>query len=199
MKKNKNALFLQRLFAYLIDVIIVAVLAGMLSSPLINKTSTEKINKELTSVLQKYQKQEITFDTYLKEYSVLALESSKQSGIVNVFSAFVSILYFIVFQLYNKGQTLGKKILRIKVVSDSGELTMNQMIFRSLLINSILLNMITIAVISFISDSMTYFYVVGFLELLQYIFFITCLFMVMFSKEKISLHDKITKTRVVNI
>jgi uncharacterized RDD family membrane protein YckC len=57
---------------------------------------------------------------------------------LSLITILIEVLYFVVFQLYNGGQTFGKKITKIKVVSESNDLTMNQMIFRSLLSNYIL-------------------------------------------------------------
>ena len=140
---TKNAVFLQRLVAYLIDGFIITMIISMIAS------------------------------------------------------LFVEILYFVVFQIYNSGQTIGKKIMKIKVISNNGELTMNQMIVRSLLINSVLLNMISLVAVSFINDPMQYLYVFGSFDSIQYLFVIVTTLMVMFRKDHASLHDMITNTRVI--
>ena len=60
----------------------------------------------------------------------------KIQGISILITVLVSIIYFVVFQYNNKGQTLGKKLMKIKVNSLNGDLTMNQLVVRSLLVNS---------------------------------------------------------------
>ena len=79
----------------------------------------------------------------------------------------------------NKGQTLGKKLMKIKVNSLNGDLTMNQLVVRSLLVNSILLNMIQVIIVSFINDSMVYFYVDLFFESVQYLFIFISVILIM--------------------
>lgn len=194
---TKNAVFLQRLVAYLIDGFIITMIISMIASLFVNSDAIQKINNELVDLINKLQTNDVSYLTYIKEVSVLELELAKQSGITTIVTLFVEILYFVVFQIYNSGQTIGKKIMKIKVISNNGELTMNQMIVRSLLINSVLLNMISLVAVSFINDPMQYLYVFGSFESIQYLFVIVTTLMIMFRKDHLSLHDIITNTRVI--
>lgn len=194
---TKNAVFLQRLVAYLIDGFIITMIISMIASLFVNSDAIQKINNELVDLINKLQTNDVSYFTYIKEVSVLELELAKQSGITTIVTLFVEILYFVVFQIYNSGQTIGKKIMKIKVISNNGELTMNQMIVRSLLINSVLLNMISLVAVSFINDPMQYLYVFGSFDSIQYLFVIVTTLMVMFRKDHVSLHDMITNTRVI--
>lgn len=194
---TKNAVFLQRLVAYLIDGFIITMIISMIASLFVNSDAIQKIDNELVDLINKLQTNDVSYLTYIKEVSVLELELAKQSGITTIVTLFVEILYFVVFQIYNSGQTIGKKIMKIKVISNNGELTMNQMIVRSLLINSVLLNMISLVAVSFINDPMQYLYVFGSFDSIQYLFVIVTTLMVMFRKDHVSLHDMITNTRVI--
>lgn len=194
---TKNAVFLQRLVAYLIDAFIITMAISMIASLFVNSDSIQKINNELVDLINRLQNNDVSYLTYIKEVSVLELELAKQNGITTIVTLFVEILYFVVFQIYNSGQTIGKKIMKIKVISNNGELTMNQMIVRSLLINSVLLNMISLVAVTFINDPMQYLYVFGSFESIQYLFVIVTTLMVMFRKDHVSLHDMITNTRVI--
>lgn len=194
---TKNSVFLQRLVAYLIDAFIITIAISMIASLFVNSDAIQKINNELVDLINRLQNNDVSYLTYIKEVSVLELELAKQNGITTIVTLFVEILYFVVFQIYNSGQTIGKKIMKIKVISNNGELTMNQMIVRSLLINSVLLNMISLVAVSFINDPMQYLYVFGSFESIQYLFVIVTTLMVMFRKDHVSLHDMITNTRVI--
>jgi len=194
---TKNAVFLQRLVAYLIDAFIITMAISMIASLFVNSDAIQKINNELVDLINRLQNNDVSYLTYIKEVSVLELELAKQNGITTIVTLFVEILYFVVFQIYNSGQTIGKKIMKIKVISNNGELTMNQMIVRSLLINSVLLNMISLVAVTFINDPMQYLYVFGSFESIQYLFVIVTTLMVMFRKDHVSLHDMITNTRVI--
>ena len=129
----------------------------------------------------------------------LSYQAAKYQGTSILINIFAFIMYFIVFQFYNKGQTIGKKLLKIKLVSVDKELTMNQLIIRSLLINSILFSMIQVITISFSNDATGYFYTVGTFEFMQSLFVMISALMIMFSNNRKGLHDYISKTEVVKI
>ena len=138
-EKSKKALFVQRLCAFLIDVLLVSFGASFLAMPFVDADSIEKLNVEMNSVTESYLNAEIDEKTYLTESSSITYQLAKKNGLLTFVTIFIEILYFVVYQLYNSGQTLGKKLLKIKVVSlDEEDLNVNQMIFRTLIINSIL-------------------------------------------------------------
>ena len=198
-EKSKKALFVQRLCAFLIDVLLVSFGASFLAMPFVDADSIEKLNVEMNSVTESYLNAEIDEKTYLTESSSITYQLAKKNGLLTFITIFIEILYFVVYQLYNSGQTLGKKLLKIKVVSlDEEDLNVNQMIFRTLIINSILYGFINFAFTIFASQN-TYFYGMLVVEVIQYIFvFISCV-MIMFGKSGKGLHDLMSQTRVVRI
>ena len=146
-KELNRASFVKRLCAYVIDYLLVVLVISVISMPFTDTKKTEKLEKESTEIIEKYQKGEITPDEYLQRYSSVYYNLSRNTGIVTFITIIVYILYYVVFQLYNKGQTIGKKLMKIKVISIDGELSMNQMIFRSLIVNMLLLNIINFGTI----------------------------------------------------
>ena len=84
----------------------------------------------------------------------------------------------------------------IKIISEDGDLTINQMIFRSFIANSILVNIINVILLIAMNKT-GYFYTYGSFELIQYVITIVSLFMVMFSKEGKAIHDRLVHTKVV--
>ena len=198
---SKKATFIERFFAYVVDIVIITIIVTMLAYPFTaNKTDDiEKISNEMTELLQKYTDDEVSMDTYVIEYSTLSYQLDKYQGATVLIGIFIYILYFMVFQFYNKGQTIGKKLLKIKVKSIDSELTMNQVIIRALLIDSILASMVQIVVLSFVSDANSYFYINGIFMIIDFIFVVISALMIMFSKNRRGLHDYITKTEVVKI
>ena len=99
--------FFKRIFAYLIDYfIIMIVLMGI----------TASVTKEINDVMNDYKEGNITVEEYTEKVMPLNYELTKRKLPVNVATSVVFIGYYIIFAYFNKGQTLGKKLLKIKVV-----------------------------------------------------------------------------------
>ena len=190
-----NALFIQRFGAFVIDVIIIAFLASLISIPFINSDNISNLNDSIQELSTSFINGKINNKTFINEYSSIYFQLEKQQGAYLIIGIILNILYFIVLQFYT-GQTLGKKLFKIKVESTRKHLTMNQMVVRGLLINSILLTIIEFALVIF-GNKGTFIYIVGSFELLQYTFMIVCAFMIMFRKDRLGLHDLICNTKVV--
>lgn len=194
-KELKKASFIRRLTAFVIDMVLIAFIAGIIATPFVNTSKIDKLNEKEVETIEKYRNEEITADEYVMNYGDIYYELIKENGISTLISIILSIGYFIVFQLYNKGQTLGKKLLKIKIISDDKELSMNQMIFRCLLSNFILVNIINFAFLIFASK---YVYIIatGSIEAINYIVAIVSIIMAT-TKEGRTIHDRIAHTRVV--
>ncbi len=192
-----KALFTQRLIAYLLDMVLVTMVVSILSSPFIDMKTVSKLDKESTKIVENYNKKKINLENYFYQMSDINYQLSKVTGTSSLITMTVVILYFIVFQFYNKGQTIGKKIMNIGIVKyDRTTLTINDLIFRSLIINSILINMLNFALMLFVNKNF-YGYTTIFLESIQYIILLTIFFMVIFRKDGRGLHDIIANTIVV--
>jgi uncharacterized RDD family membrane protein YckC len=196
-KELKRASFVKRLCAYVIDFLIILMVGSILSFPFTNSEKTLELQNETNTVLEQYQAGEITPDEYLSRFSDIYYRLGRESGIATFIEIIIGILYYVVFQLYNKGQTIGKKIMGIKIISDTGDLSMNQMIFRAFISNTILLNIINFGFITFASKSV-YTGVSSTFTMFQYaITFISIILAT--TNEGRTIHDRIVHTRVVSI
>ena len=195
-KELKKASLVRRLCAYVIDYLIVVILVSLISTPFVDAKKTDKLQKESTEIIEKYQKGEITPNEYLERYSSVYYSLSRSTGIMTFITIIIYIIYFVVFQLYNKGQTIGKKLMKIKVISLDGDLGMNQMIFRAFISNMILLNIINFALITF-SPKNIYTGVSAVLSMIQYIIMFISIILAT-TKEGRTIHDRIVHTRVVS-
>lgn len=200
-KSNKietveKAFFIQRLAAFILDVFIVSMVASLISYPFLDLDSINKLNESSTQVVEDYMTQKISINEYTSDSISISYEMARKQGVLSLITIFLNILYFVVFQVKNNGQTIGKKLLRIKVSSQDGNLGMNQMIFRSLIINSILVDMVSFGVLLFTSATI-YFYGAGILSMIQFAIIAISGFMVMFSKKSQGIHDMVAHTDVV--
>jgi len=195
-EEYEKTYFFQRLAAYVIDFMLVTVIASLLSSPFIKTKEVDSLQKNYTEITEKYLNQKIDSREYTAEMINIQYQLSQLNGLVSIITILVSVLYFVVYQLYNNGQTMGKRLLKIKVISTNGDLSMNQLIFRSFIANNILLDIISIMFVIFSSKTI-YFYCVGMFSILQYVFIIISFIMIITTKEGLALHDKLVHTRVV--
>lgn len=200
-KSNKietveKAFFIQRLAAFILDVFIVSMVASLISYPFLDLDSINKLNESSTQVVEDYMTQKISINEYTSDSISISYEMARKQGVLSLITIFLNILYFVVFQVKNNGQTIGKKLLRIKVSSQDGNLGMNQMIFRSLIINSILVDMVSFGILLFTSATI-YFYGAGILSMIQFAIIAISGFMVMLSKKSQGIHDMVAHTDVV--
>lgn len=193
----EKALFVQRFLAFLLDIVLVSFVASFISYPFLDMDSIQKLNESSVEVMENYTNGKIDEKEYFNESSTISYELARKQGVNTLVIIFLNILYFVVYQIKNNGQTLGKQILKIKVVDSSNrDLSMNQMIFRALIINSILLDMISFGVLIFANQS-SYFYGVSFLAFIQFCILSVSTFMIMFGKDRRGLHDLVAHTDVV--
>ena len=133
-----KATFFERLGAYFIDIIIVSFIFSIICLGFGNyESNTEKLIQELDNQLIEGS---ITPEVYLDEYSDALYDYQKENVLQSGISVALTIAYFVVFQYMNKGQTIGKKLLKIKVVDkDTKEpISILKGLLRSFIVLSIL-------------------------------------------------------------
>ena len=197
-QKDKKASFRKRLCAYLIDIFVVSLLASLIVVPFIDAKSVDKLDKNMVEVTEAYLNNEIDEMTFLSESESINYQLAKLTGTLTFVTIIIKMLYFIVFQLYNKGQTLGKSMFGICVKSNDEVLTTNQMILRTFIIDGIFYSVVGFALMVFASSS-AYFYGNLLFEIIQSIIMIICACMVMFRKVKRGLHDIVSRTSVIEV
>lgn len=199
MKKNKEkqAYFVQRLVAYIIDIIIVSVISSLLTVPMIDNKAITKLQNESNKIINNYTEKKIDFKTYMHQSIDLSYEQEKAMGLANIVTIFIVVLYFVVYQLYKDGQTIGKKVMKIKILkNDDSELTMNDMIIREL-INSSILATILIAFITLFGKN--YYLGAMAVELLQNLLIFVTIFMIVIRKDGRGIPDMLANTKVINL
>ena len=192
------AQFNKRFFAYIIDIFIVLVIANLITMFIPISEKTQDYYKELQTTQKKMYDKEID----VKEYTDIVLEDnyniSKGTVLISLTSIIIYILYFVVYQVYNNGQTVGKKLMKIKVKSITDEsLSINTMLFRALIIYGIATNIINLILILLLKKAL-YLSTSNTISIIQSLIVIISVFMILFSKQKRGIHDIITKTEVVN-
>ncbi len=115
----------------------------------------------------------------------------------------IYFMYFVVFAHFNNGQTLGKKLFKIKITDKNGEIpSILKLLFRSIFNGSSLylglnITIIMRIILTFISDMEVYYYAYTFLNLAAYIFEFSLVIIFFTKKGHISTNDLIAKTEVI--
>lgn len=189
-----KASFFKRVSAYVIDYIIIMIaLLGITASMNIGSDITDDIN-DLTN---EYRNGEITIEEYTEKVLPLNYELTKRKLPANIATVVVFIGYYVIFAYFNKGQTLGKKICKIKVVNiDGNRPSIWNMLIRSLFIYGIITSLYSVISINFLNMK-DFNYSVSVVSVVESMILIICTLMMLYKKDGRGLHDIIAKTNVI--
>ena len=190
-----KASFIKRLSSFVVDTMIISFVFSLITMGF--TVNTDQINDELGSMFDQYENSEITLEEYTDKVIDLNHELQKNMLTTNILEVVLYVGYFVVFGYLNKGQTLGKKLCKIKIVNKEGSIpNIWNMIIRSLFIYGIsTLLFSTIFVNIFSSKVFTYGYTI--ITYIEVIIMFTSFFMIIYKKDGRGLHDIIAKTYVI--
>jgi len=191
-----KATFFERLGAYFIDKIIVSLIFSLITLGFGSYTSnTEKLMLELDDKLLE---NAITPEEYLEEYQELLYDYQKENVLQSGISVALTIAYYVVFQYMNKGQTLGKKLLNIRVVDkDTNKpISILKGLLRSFIVLSILSGTLSILFL-YILNRNSYFISYSTLLVIEGLFTLITIFLVLYKKDSRGLHDLMANTIVI--
>ena len=136
---------------------------------------------------------------YQKKYEDLAYKIAKNSSISSAIYIIVTILYFGIFNLVTDGQTLGKKIFKLKIVSsDDGKPNIVSYLIRSVLLYNTIYYLVSLIGIYTLNKE-NYYLVTNIVYQIQYYIQIIIICMVMLRTDGRGLHDILAKTKVISI
>ena len=192
-----KAMFSQRVLAFLIDLVLISMITSLITMFVpVNDTAT-KLYEEQNRVLEGYVEGTVSMEEYVNQMVDLSYDISRQTVIVSIVTIVISLLYYVVYPCYNNGQTLGKKLMKIKIKkTNDTELSMNDLLIRSMINNSIMVNIINVILVLFLSKNL-YLSTSSLVSFIQYLVLIISLIMIAFTKNAQGLHDKVCKTEVV--
>ena len=192
-------MFKKRLFSYIIDIFILSLVLGVIGMFIPSGSNIESLNNELMNINNNFVNGELGIRTFINQYAGIFYNIDKEMFYSSLISVIVSILYFVVYPLYNNGQSFGKTMNNIKIVSnDDGDVSANSLIFRYLLMDGIGVSIISMCSL-FIFKDFNYLIITSILGFLQFLVVIISVFMVLYRHDFRSLPDLIAGTKVIEV
>lgn len=188
--------FFPRLVAYIIDVLLVSIVCTGILFLVPENKNYDKYMKEYEQIQTDYIEEKITTDEYLNKSVDVVYDIDYSNVVPMIIETVLLILYFIVFQFYNKGQTFGKKLMKLRLVSVKDELTVNNVAFHALIVNAIFINILIIAALLFVGKDY-YYYTSLALQVVSMLITFSILIMILFRKDGRGLHDVVAGTKVI--
>ena len=177
---------LKRIIAFVIDIVIVSLVVS-----LINLLPLDPYKDKYKDAHEKYNDKD--------EIIELNYEVYKYRTYSSMFSATALILYFGVLPLVMNGQTLGKKIMKLRVVSNNEKkLNFWKYLIRIVILNNIWLSLINVGAV-YVVSGVKFYYVTYVISMLSSLIYMLNLIMVMFRKDNRGLHDMVAGTKVIEV
>lgn len=191
----------KRLVAYIIDFFIITLFMSLVSnSGILNKAfyqyndAVERLNGLYKEVLELDE-----IDEKVNDMKTIVYDINSFGSLYFSLEVIVMIGYFVIFQYFNKGQTLGKKLMKIKIVSkDDKELSLGNLLLRSMILYSLIVTILNMILIQ-ISSVNTFYNLYTILGFINIIVTYATYFMIIFRKDEKGLHDIIAGSKVVEI
>ncbi len=207
-----NKYVYRRISAFLIDIFLVTFVSTIFSSisyvnPFIENY---KVAYDEYREIYKSESESVLTNPTIKNVVDYSNKMSKQIYKIdysmlfnNIYYLVFSFLYFVLFAYFTNGQTLGKKLFKLRVVRQDGEkVKLSNLMLRTFLSGSSIFMGVNIIVVIqllllLISQNQVYFYAILFSSMISYVIEIIGL-VLLFSKEHRSLDDIIASTKVID-
>lgn len=167
-------------------------------------------NKYSNELKMYYEDKKISKDEYKnymekinKDYSKIQLDNSylltKYSKINVIVTSLCILMYFTLMPYFCKGQTFGKKIMGIKIVSNKDKkLKYSNYLLRSLIVNEVFINILNVLCILILSKNNFIMYN-KIMYVVTYILEVSIVISILFDKNNRGIHDLLSGTKVIGI
>lgn len=186
-----------RIVAYLIDIIIVSLFMTIITYWIpVSKTYEESV-KAQNELIDKYDVKDADMGAFGREYYEYEYSINKETIVFSLISIVISIGYYGTFAFYYNGQTLGKKLCKIKIADNDGkEVSHLTMILRAALVTGSIFSIFNILFL-FIATKSNYMYFYLPVQIISSLFLIVSALMIIISKKRKGIHDYLFKTKVI--
>lgn len=194
----------KRLPAYIIDMIVITIIINLFGLVFPKWVELEhKSQEQMNSIFTKQtdngeQLTDEDFDIIVADAAKTVQKYDKEIIIYRGLEVMIIFGYFIILPLCMNGQTLGKKLFKIRVKGTDDKLTYTKLIIRTLLITDLGVLVLTCMLV-YILPAMSYFAIKNTLEFAELVILIISFVKIVRNEKHMGLHDIIAKTEVVEI
>lgn len=194
-----NNYIFRRISAYIADFLLVSIIVGLFSEIyIINPYYDEYIDlsNEYLKYVESVGLNEESID--LQKLNKFTYDLSYLSVYISIITLIVNVLYYVVFQYYNGGRTIGKALFNLKIKTNNGKkLKIYQLLIRYCILINLLTSLISIVVVLKLPMNSC----INALSIIQTFddtIILSCIFMIFLRKDNRGLHDLISNTSVVD-
>lgn len=194
---------LKRLLAYIIDILIVGFVASALANidilnPYLDNylESYESFNETLKNINEENVMDMFYSDEFVNQYQNTLKYSVYSTGI----SFVCYLLYFVGFQKWNKNQTVGKKLMNLKVVNKNkkDDVKVWQYLVRTLIVYNLFFSSLNVC-LALCFNTKLFFTLSIIISIIGYVITYLGYGMILFRKDGKGLHDLISGTEVMEV
>ncbi len=191
----------KRLIAYILDMLIIYIISSLIFMIVFRNDyqkyteATEDYINSITNITKETKDRNKMVDNVNEiSYNYIKLGTTQ-----TIFVITTEIIYFIFIQFFLNGQTLGKKLLKIKIVSLEGEkLEAGLFVLREIVLLVIPIRVIDL--IALLTTGMnTYLKINNLTSNLNSIISILIIGTILFRQDERGIHDLISKTKVIRV
>ena len=191
----------KRIMAYLVDVLIITFISSALTYVSFINPKYDKYIKytdQYNEAIDKFYKDQNT-EEFSKTANDLSYDLNKNGYVYIIGDVAIAFLYFSVFAYFTNGQTLGKKIMKIKIVDykTNNNPKFYQYLIRTFILNGVILNLGTLILTCF--SRRTYYQIYPWLANFDTILLIAIALTTLFTKEKRGIQDLGAQTKVIDL
>ena len=196
-------IIVRRFLAYLLDLFLVACVMYFITFiPLSreNQKHYEETSARMNSLYDSFRRNEITENDFNEAYIPLYYEWNRSNMGNTIINLFLIVLYFGCVPYFMNGQTIGKKLFRLRIVSVNNMESPGivSYLVRAIILNNIFITIAQLGILSFCSVNQ-YYTLYANVNLVGYVLLYFIILLLLLRNDRRSLPDLIAGTKVIDL
>lgn len=197
-EQREKPYFLRRIVAYLIDILFVVLLSTAVSMVFINNAKYQQRSKQLMNLTKMYSNGEITKEEYSEQFDTLNYHLTKEGVGTSIINIGVSLVYYVILCYFCHGITLGKYLMKLRIVSSNEKkLNIGHYLIRGLFANLILSNIVSVVFVLTMNQS-TFSSIYPKVSNVLTLFLLATMLFMMYRSDGRGLHDLMANTKIIS-